>query len=60
MEKFLEYLKYPSTYKGLVALLGLIGVAIRPDQQEAIMGLGIAIYGIISVFFSDADKKPAS
>ena len=55
--KLLEYLKFPSTYKGLVAILGLVGVTIAPAQQEAITALGIAIYGVISIFFSDNDVK---
>lgn len=55
MKTILAYLKYPSTYKGLVALLGLAGVIVSPDQQEAIMAAGVAVYGLISVFFSDKD-----
>lgn len=57
IEKLTSYLAYPSTYKGLVAILGLIGVTIAPAQQEAITALGIAIYGVISVFYSDSDVK---
>jgi hypothetical protein len=57
LAKLVEYLKYPSTYKGLVAILGLIGVTIAPAQQEAITAFGIAVYGVISVFYSDKDVK---
>ena len=55
--KLLEYLKYPSTYKGIVALLGLAGVAVKPELQEQIMIVGVAVYGLLSVIFSDADVK---
>ena len=53
--KLLDYLRYPSTYKGIVALLGVVGVSILPAQAEAITTAGVALYGAISVFFSDAD-----
>ncbi|CAB4139825.1 hypothetical protein UFOVP353_48 [uncultured Caudovirales phage] len=57
LKKVAEYLKYPSTYKGLVALLSLAGVVVSPDQQEAVMAFGVAAYGLLSVFFSDSDVK---
>lgn len=57
LKKLGEYLKYPSTYKGIVALLGVIGVNVMPEQAEAIATLGVAIYGALSVFLSDADVK---
>lgn len=51
----LDYLRYPSTYKGIVALASVAGFAIAPALQETIMQLGIALYGVISVLKSDAD-----
>ena len=56
--KAAEYLRYPSTYKGLAVLLSLAGISLAPAQAEAITILGGALFGIISVFFSDADVKP--
>ena len=53
--KALEYLKYPSTYKGLTALLALAGVALKPELQDAITAAGIAVYGVLSITTSDAD-----
>lgn len=62
MKKFLlsalQYLNYPSTWSGLVALLTLAGVKIDPAQAGAIGTAGIALYGVIHVFFSDADVAP--
>ena len=55
--KALELLKYPSTYKGLTAILAVVGVSLLPEQTEAITTFGVAMYGIISVFFSDSDVK---
>lgn len=56
--KALDYLRYPSTYKGILSLLGVAGVVVAPDKAEAITTAGIALYGVISLFFSDADVKP--
>lgn len=56
--KALDLLRYPSTYKGILALLGVAGVTLAPDKAEAISTAGIALYGAISLFFSDADVKP--
>lgn len=55
--KALDLLRYPSTYKGIIALLGVAGVTLAPAQAEAITTAGIALYGAISLFFSDADVK---
>jgi len=57
MQKLLDFLKYPSTWQGLIALLGVLGVTLLPEQSEAIITAGIAIVGAISVLFSDSDVK---
>lgn len=57
MSKILDYFRYPSTYKGIVTLLTALGVAISPEQSEAIAIAGVAIFGAIETFFSDADVK---
>jgi len=57
MQKLLDFLKYPSTWQGLIALLGALGVSLMPEQSEAIITAGIAIVGAISVLFSDSDVK---
>ena len=56
--KAADYLRYPSTYKGLAVLLSLAGISLAPAQAEAISTFGIALFGIISLFFSDSDVKP--
>lgn len=61
LKKALVYFDYPSTYKGLIVLLTGLGLKISPDQATAISTAGIALYGVISVFFSDADvAKPSA
>jgi len=47
--------KEASTWRGLVALLTAVGVAISPEQADAIVALGLAVIGAIGVFA--ADKK---
>lgn len=57
LKKLLEYFRYPSTYKGIIAILGVVGVALSPEQAEAIAAAGVSLYGAISLFFSDSDVK---
>ena len=47
--------KEASTWRGIVALLTAAGVALSPEQSEAIVALGLAVIGAIGVF--TADKK---
>ena len=47
----LEALKQPSTIKGLLGLVGLIGWQVSPEQyHDAIAGVG-AIYFLIAIFW---------
>lgn len=57
MKKLLEFLKYPSTWKGLVALLAVAGVAISPEDAEKIAAGAVTLVGVIWTFFSDTDVK---
>lgn len=47
--------KESSTWRGIVALLTAAGIALSPEQGEAIVALGLAVIGAIGVF--TADKK---
>lgn len=60
MRKLIELLKYPSTWKGLITLVTILGVKVAPEQAEAIATAGIATVGAIATFFSDADVKTAA
>lgn len=51
----LERGKEASTWRGLVAIVTAAGITLSPEQGEAIVALGLAVIGIIGVFF--ADKK---
>ena len=43
MDYLIEKLKEPSTWKGLVWLVTAFGVALSPDEKEAIAALGMEI-----------------
>lgn len=42
-----------STWRGLVWLLTAVGVALSPEQQNAIVTAGIALAGVLGVFVKD-------
>jgi len=52
-EYIVERLKEPSTWRGIVAFLTGIGVAISPEQKEAIITGGLALMGLLGVFTKD-------
>jgi hypothetical protein len=53
MTWLLNRLREASTWRGLVWLLTVSGVALRPDQVEAIVLAGMAIAGLMGVFLKD-------
>jgi multidrug transporter EmrE-like cation transporter len=42
-----------STWRGMAVLLTAAGVYLSPEQVEAIISIGLALVGIIGVFFPD-------
>ena len=50
MKYLLDRLKEPSTYAGLAALLGLIGVHVSADQSAAIIQAICAIFSAVAMF----------
>ncbi len=53
-------LKEPSTYQGVTAIAGAIGVSIQPDLYESIAALMVAIIGVIQTIKKEKkeDEKP--
>jgi len=49
----IERLKEPSTWRGLTALLTAVGVALSPEQVNAIVSTGLALIGLLGVFTKD-------
>lgn len=58
MAYILARLKEASTWRGIVAIVTACGVALSPDQVEAIVATGLALVGILGAFFPDS-AKPA-
>lgn len=56
METILRYAKQPSTIRGVIGFLGAVGLAISPEQTEAIVTLVISALAAFEVF-RDEDKK---
>ena len=50
MEWLKTRLKERSTWKGLVWILTACGLAITPEQSEAIITAGLALAGVLDVF----------
>lgn len=55
MNYLLERLNEASTWRGLAALTTAFGVALNPDQMNAIVAAGLGVIGLINVF--RAEKK---
>lgn len=56
---FLNRLKEPSTWRGIVACLTAFGLALEPNQKEAIITAGLAVIGLLGTFLPDATKSQA-
>lgn len=52
-------MKEPSTYAGLAALLGVVGVKLAPEALQAIITVATAIAGAVAVFVPDLNKPAA-
>lgn len=49
----LRRLAEPSTWRGLTLLLTVCGIALSPEQADAIMQAGLAVVGAIGLFLPD-------
>lgn len=47
-------LRENSTWRGIVWIMTWLGLSLRPDQAEAIIGFGMAVAGLLGVFTSDS------
>jgi hypothetical protein len=50
--------KEPSTWRGLVAVLTALGVALKPEDVEVIIAAGMGVGGFIGLLFADKPKDP--
>ena len=58
MSWVLRRLREASTWRGIVWLLTVAGLSLRPDQAEAIVTAGMALAGLLGVFLADANPPP--
>lgn len=57
MEWLIERLGESSTWRGLTWLLTAVGVALSPDQTEAVIAAGMAIAGLLGAFTKEQPKQ---
>ena len=50
LEKFIQWLKQPSTVKAIVLFAGLVGVNIAPEKMNEIITAAIVLYGGVAAF----------
>ena len=53
MDAIIVALKQESTWRGIIAIAMALGVALSPQQQEAILAAGLSLIGLINVFKKD-------
>lgn len=54
MKKYLlARLHEASTWRGITAGLTAVGIALSPEQRDAIIVAGLAVMGVIGAFFPD-------
>lgn len=54
---FLNRLKEPSTWRGVVLVATGFGIHATPEQTEAIVSLGIALAGVLGIVSPDKLRK---
>lgn len=59
MEYFINRFKEASTWQGLIAIATSLGVAVSPELTEAIVGVGVALFGAVSVLLKERGSDDA-
>ena len=58
MKKYiLNRLKEPSSMRAIVIIITLFGVSMSPEQQEAIVGVGVSVVAALGLFLPDKIEK---
>lgn len=50
MDRFIEWLKQQSTWKGLAGLGAMFGIAITPEFKEQIIAIAVMVYTAVALF----------
>lgn len=56
MNKILEYLRQPSTWRGIITVVSGFGVVISPELTNEIVATGVGIIGLIEVIRNENKK----
>ena len=51
-------LQEASTWRGLVLVATAFGAALSPEQQEAIVTVGLLVAGLLGALLPDAKSRP--
>jgi hypothetical protein len=54
----LARIQEPSTWRGLVLVATAAGVALSPEQQDAIVSIGLGIAGLVGALTPDSKGQP--
>ena len=54
----LEFLKEPSTIKGIITLCGVLGVVVDQSQIVALVAGFGTLYGLVNIFYDRNKRKP--
>lgn len=57
METLIGYLKQPTTWAGITAIVTAFGVNISPELAKEITTFGSALAGLLLVIFNEDKKK---
>lgn len=62
MNRVIEMMKEPSTWRGALSILTAFGVVLSPEQASAIIAAGLAAMGLVNVFRREgkSNETPAT
>ncbi len=53
MDYLLNRLKEATTWQGLIAIITGLGVSLSPDMSAAVVTVGVALFGLVSVILKE-------
>ena len=59
METLIARLKEVSTWQGIIAVLTGFGFVVSPELSDGIIGIGVAVFGLVSVIWKERGARDA-
>ena len=59
MEALIARLKEVSTWQGIISVVTGFGVAVSPELSDGIIGIGVAVFGLVSVIWKERGARDA-